>query len=706
MHPDTARHCNFNIICGDATGTYRFKTGFYGLTDMPAEFQKAMDYTLVGLSHTYCFLDDIIVVSKGTQESHLKYVYNCLQKLEADNLINLSKCHFAKHQINWLGFTFSQSGVKPIESKTAAIAEIKAPKTLKQLRSFLGSVHHLSKFIPNLAKICHPLRPLLKKNEKFLWTEYHQTHFEHIKIVIANATENTHFNPTLETRIKCDASRQGLGAALEQLDCEGWKTVAFASRFLNSNEERYSINELELLGVVWAIEYFKYYLFGKTFTVLTDHRALLSVLRSHRSNKSHNSRLTRWIDRLLPFNFIIEHIPGTRKVLVDYILRKPNQKAKSVTQYDEEFMVATISRIRDAITSLFSHSNKIPFHKRPINSKNKLQVNQTRVHSCKPAKINPHNSNASNNSFTTRAQVRNYNSAFISQFNYHANHLLQNNTAPASQIQPKHINCNLTAKLENKINHITMSANGSSQTNPKTPTPTPRLTFRTQSTPITTPSANLNNNTQASSSPETQDIELSREEVFESNLNQLFTKSFLAVLTSKDAVLKEIRDCVLQDDEARCKEVSPYIHSFWKDFHVRSGCLCVDERVAIPNSIKEAVVESLHLTHPGSWGMISLSQYAWWPYMHREILAKASDCVPCTDIGKNLKPIIPKFKWHPHKACQEPNEEIQIDFGGPITNEKDKDTYFLACIDRYSKYPTVKIFEKANGTNVVKFLRN
>ena len=254
LHPDTARHCNFNIIYGEATGTYRFKTGFHDRTDMPAQFQKAMDYTLVGLTNTYCFLDDIIVVSKGTKESHLKYVYKCLQKLEADNLRNnLSKCHFAKHQINWLGFTFSQSGVKPIESKTAAIAEIKAPKTLKQLRSFLGSVHHLSKFIPNLAKICHPLRPLLKKNEKFIWNENHQLHFEHIKTVIANATENTHFNLTLETRIKCDASRQGLGAALEQLDCEGWKTVAFASRFLNSNEERYSINELELLGVVWPL---------------------------------------------------------------------------------------------------------------------------------------------------------------------------------------------------------------------------------------------------------------------------------------------------------------------------------------------------------------------------------------------------------------------------------------------------------------------
>ena len=75
LHPDTARHGNCNIICGNATGTYRFKTGFYGLTDMPAELQKAMDYTLVRLSNTYCFRDDIIVASKGTKESHLKYVY-------------------------------------------------------------------------------------------------------------------------------------------------------------------------------------------------------------------------------------------------------------------------------------------------------------------------------------------------------------------------------------------------------------------------------------------------------------------------------------------------------------------------------------------------------------------------------------------------------------------------------------------------------
>ena len=188
LHQDTAKHCNFNIICDESTGTYRFKTSFYGLTDMPAEFQKAMDYTLIGLQNRY---------------------------------------------------------------------------------------------IPHLAQLCHPPRPLLKKSVKFVWTDEHTKHFNLIKVKIANSTENSHYNPKLDVRVKCDASRSGLGAALEQNTSDGWKPIAFASRFLKSTEERYSVNELELLGIVWSIDYFKYYLYGKNFTVVTDHRALLSILKEH-----------------------------------------------------------------------------------------------------------------------------------------------------------------------------------------------------------------------------------------------------------------------------------------------------------------------------------------------------------------------------------------------------------------------------------------
>ena len=101
--------------------------------------------------------------------------------------------------------------------------------------------------------------------------------------------------------MKCDASHLGLGASIEQDHRGNWKTVAFASRFLNVAELKYSTNELELLGLVWALDHFKNYLLGKQFSILTDHKALKEALRDDKYTKTAQSRLTRWVDKLLPF---------------------------------------------------------------------------------------------------------------------------------------------------------------------------------------------------------------------------------------------------------------------------------------------------------------------------------------------------------------------------------------------------------------------
>ena len=100
LHPDTSKHCNFNIVGGRATGTYRFLTGFYGLTDMPAEFQKAIDNTLINLPNTFCFLDDILIASRGTKEEHMALVNACLKRINDENLaISLKKCKIAVNEI-------------------------------------------------------------------------------------------------------------------------------------------------------------------------------------------------------------------------------------------------------------------------------------------------------------------------------------------------------------------------------------------------------------------------------------------------------------------------------------------------------------------------------------------------------------------------------------------------------------------------------
>ena len=131
---------------------------------------------------------------------------------------------------------------------------------------------------------------------------------------------------------------------------------------MNSVEDRYSINELELLGIVWPVEHYKYYLYGKPFTVITDHSALLSIMRENRSNKSYNSRLTRWVDRLLPFDFSIDHLPGSKMGLVNYISCDPQQKAVNISAYDEQFIVAKLDVIeRGAKRFLLNAENYVDF---------------------------------------------------------------------------------------------------------------------------------------------------------------------------------------------------------------------------------------------------------------------------------------------------------------------------------------------------------
>ena len=103
------------------------------------------------------------------------------------------------------------------------------------------------------------------------------------------------------------------------------------------------------MGVVCSIEHFRYYLYGKPFTVITDHEALLSIMRENRANKSYNSRLTRWVDRLLPFNFTIDRLPGSKVGLVDYISREPQQKAVNISAYEEQFIVAKLNVIKRSV---------------------------------------------------------------------------------------------------------------------------------------------------------------------------------------------------------------------------------------------------------------------------------------------------------------------------------------------------------------------
>ena len=236
LHHLTAKHCNFLIIGGESTGTYRFVTGFYGLTVMPTELQKVMDFLLARFRDVFVFIDDILIVTKGTKQEHLDKVREILKDFkkvfdDAELQLKAGKCKFAKQNFEWLGFKTTSSGISPINSKVQGITEKLRPTNLKELKSFLGAVNQFNKFVSDLASIYFLFRSILKKAVVWNWSPEHEEAFMKVNAEVKRVAELPHFKRNKPLRIICDASKNGLGAVSQQCEENQWKPISYASRF-------------------------------------------------------------------------------------------------------------------------------------------------------------------------------------------------------------------------------------------------------------------------------------------------------------------------------------------------------------------------------------------------------------------------------------------------------------------------------------------
>ena len=211
-----------------------------------------------------------------------------------------SKCHFGQRRIRYLGYQISENKIEPLDDNIQAILKAEALKTTKGVKAFLGQVNYYHRFVPNRAATLHPLYELTEKNRKFEWNEAHQKCFDQIKSILASEPVLRIYNPEYETMVYTDASTVGIGAVLKQKQPNGEELpISYFSKKLQMYQKNYSASELECLAILLAIENWKYWLTGKRFTIVTDHKPLESI----RKNKSPGTRLFNWTMRLNQFDF-------------------------------------------------------------------------------------------------------------------------------------------------------------------------------------------------------------------------------------------------------------------------------------------------------------------------------------------------------------------------------------------------------------------
>lgn len=313
-------------------GLYEFERMPFGLCNAPATFQRLMQQCLSGqiAESLLVYLDDVVIYSPDFS-SHLQNLDEVFQRLWRHGLkLRPDKCKLLQREVKFLGHVVDRNGVSPDPDKISAVVDWPIPSTVRQVRAFLGLAGYYRRFVAGFAKIARPLNQLLtgvpadKKNEtrKIQWSPECQTAFDTLKTVLTQTPVLAYADYSIPFAVYTDASNQGLGAVLSQVQEGRERVIAYASRSLHPterNDANYSSFKLELLALKWAVtEKFKDYLTGAKFTVYTDNNPV-----AHLQTARLGAVEQRWVAQLASFSYDIKYRPGRSNTNADALSRFP-----------------------------------------------------------------------------------------------------------------------------------------------------------------------------------------------------------------------------------------------------------------------------------------------------------------------------------------------------------------------------------------------
>ena len=326
-------------------GLYRYNRLPFGISSAPSIFQRQMDRLFARLPGIQCYQDDILITGRNDQE-HLRNLERVLQILEENGLkVKESKCDFFKSSIHYLGHVIDGQGLHTSKEKVRAVVDAPRPHDVSTLRSYIGLLNYYGRFLPDLATILHPLYDLLKHKQEWKWTTSCEQAFLKTKEMIASSQVMTHYDLSRPLYLACDASSYGIAAVISHvMDDGGERPIAFASRVLSSSERNYAQIEKEALSIIFGIKKFHQYLYGRHFTLVTDHKPLVSIFGPKTGIPSvAAARMQRWAILLAAHDYEIKFKGTAEHCNADGLSRLPLQDA--VTERIDDAGVFNLSQL-------------------------------------------------------------------------------------------------------------------------------------------------------------------------------------------------------------------------------------------------------------------------------------------------------------------------------------------------------------------------
>ena len=309
------------------THLYEFLVLPFGITTGPASFARALTENLkLDRDRAKVFFDDILALGETLEEhwSNLSYILRTLQK---SNLrLKAKKCFFFAKQVEFLGHTITEQGIKCTDSKIEGIQKLSIPKSPTELRSVLGIMGYYRRFVENYSSIAKELHRLTTVDRKeYEWTAEADVAFNLLKEKLTSSPILTLPRPADVFTLTTDCSKLGMGAVLSVTRPEGRRVIAYASHVLEKSRSNYGASKLEMYAVVTYVQYFKFFLMPQPFTIESDHKCLQFLA----TFKDPAAIVARWIAVLSEYQYTIVYKPGTSAEirLADVLSRNPIREA-------------------------------------------------------------------------------------------------------------------------------------------------------------------------------------------------------------------------------------------------------------------------------------------------------------------------------------------------------------------------------------------
>lgn len=322
-------------------GFFQWKVLPFGINIAPASFSRMMTLAFSRLSpeRILIYMDDLIVMGY-TEEKHLENLRMVFETCRKYNLkLNPVKCQFFRTEVTFLGHKCTTNGLLPDESKIMAVKKYPIPNDKDSAKRFIAFVNYYRRFIQNFAELARPITHLTKKRVDFVWTDECQTCFEKLKNAILSPQILKYPDFDKKFKVTVDASQYACGGVLTQEHDDIDHPITFISKTFKKGEINKSTIEKELLAIHFAITTFRPYLYGKHFTVLSDHKPLIYLYKL----KNPASKLTRIRLELEEYDFDVQHISGKDNVIADALSRISIGEIKEIIQKEEKILVTTRS---------------------------------------------------------------------------------------------------------------------------------------------------------------------------------------------------------------------------------------------------------------------------------------------------------------------------------------------------------------------------